>query len=366
MVSILHDNYLIIILSWLSGLIGIFGNIYVLSFTLAEMKVVDTIRSRFHFPPSTPTNSMRKQTFNILITNLAISDLLGSCYLIILAGSDIHYRYINVTLADLQVYNSSHNVTPAMNTKIFVYSLWLSDPVCYILRFIHVIAITQSVNLAVLIAIDRYLRIIYPYSTTLRMTSKHALLNTLISWVASFILAIIDNNYAKLNRNFDISKKGLYLYNNLCTITVSNPYAKKYLPVMIIVGLVLYIAVIYMYTRIAFKVRKVNSINSVKSNAADHKMERSVLLIACLITVTNFLLWFPAFISGLITSFANESIFKNETFMTAIAVFAIIFQSNSGINPIIIIMSIRKKKKIQTRCFMFHYKRNCHSLNSST
>ncbi|RDD42416.1 G-protein coupled receptor GRL101-like protein [Trichoplax sp. H2] len=337
MSSILFDNYLIIIILWVAGIAGIVGNSYVLYSVFSFRKIGNTVNTKLSIrrPQGRALNRARGRTFVILIFNLAIGDLLGSGHLIIVAISDIRYRFVKITLS-----NISNPLT------VLVYSRWLDDPACYLARFLHITSITISICLMGLIAIDRFFRIVFPFSTTLRITSKYAIISVLISWLASMVLAILGDYFAYLYRTFGLNIIQLYQIRNLCTIDIAfNNSEKVYLSTMIMTGSIIYIMAICMYGMIAVKIRRISAATDInKVTLTDHKMEKRVFTTAIVIAITNFITWFPAFITGLISVFNYTNIFGKSQFIIISAIFNVILQANCSINPIIFVMSTRKKQ----------------------
>lgn len=338
-VSILYDNYFIIILAWLLAFCGIIANILVLKITLAYSKRSNAVFMKTSGPESsnylTGQASIGSRSFMILITNLTMADLLAAIYLLILASADLYYRFISINSSN----KTTHNTTQ-------IYATWIRHPFCYIARFFSFVSVCQSIGMTSTIAFDRFTNSVYPFTTHLHLTPRLAKIVAVLFWIYSIVLGIISNIFAFIT--FPPLSTQNYRYHNLCNYdNLRFTLAKSLLIIMISSGTTIYIIMVIFYIIIVYKIRQVRRTNrSMIITDSKEDIQSKVFKMALIIGCTNFITWFPAFITGVVTvidfHFANE----NVIFLGTTTIGILILHSNCVINPMIFLYSAYRKLKL--------------------
>ena len=193
MVSLFYNNSAATAIAWIFGCTGILTNTYVFISTLIYTKrpninVInissDTGNRWTH--PRRPNRSIGSQTFMTLIGNLAVSDFLGSIYLLLLASTDLHYRLITRY--------SKNSSTTSINSTV-LYLGWVNSAGCYIARFLHIVSVYQSIHVTLFIAIDRYLNVTNIYSNKMKLASFGTKIAVGIGWLIGCFSGTIFNIY---------------------------------------------------------------------------------------------------------------------------------------------------------------------------
>lgn len=342
MTSILFDNYLIISIAWLAGLVGVTSNLYVFIKCFHKIKKFPITASSKSVPDPKTSISARRHIFYILVMNMAIGDILGSFYLLILVTADIRYRYIQ--LSSTKMNSTLHSINSSIAIELF--TLWLHDPICSFARFIHFLSINHSIIMTGLIATDRFLRVKYTSVANLRITTKMLLIISLFPWIISLPSAAIGMILVNAT-TIQIDTINSYRYHNLCSYDdIKMKLLKIYLLVSILLGTLVYIAVFTMYIVLVSQIEGIRYRQLFTSaRIKDRKLEDLILITVIMITVTNFITWFPAFVVGIITILDYNFVNKINTFSIVSSIFVDVFQSNSAINPLILIYNTRQRRK---------------------
>ena len=319
--GILHRNGAATILAWIFGLFGIAANICVI--------FIAGKRYTAHHK----TNRGR-HIYTFLIANLAIADFCGSLYCVIIAIADYYYGKNHHDLFSCDLNNTCNNLT----------NIWLSNPGCSIARFLAMIAIYVSALITLIIAVDRYRAVVYPYNQK-RLSTKQIHLVTLVSWLVGITAATITlvKSFDSLNLNrFDD-------FTNMCYY--SDPETVFFQVFTIITFVVIigsYISTSILYSMIVIFLRH----NRIKLKSIDHNCLRSrlhaekhVTIITSIITFSNLISWLP----GLAVAIGNiaDNPFLQTTIGQAISIvgFMLLFV-NSLFNPIIYITLTSKYCKL--------------------
>ena len=342
MVSILYNSPIAIILSWLFGIGGIIANCFVLKVILVRNKLnhrrifsktnTELVNSK---PSQSSSNPMTiryvgNRTFVILIFHLACSDLFGSLYLLTLASADLHYRFIHI-------HHNANTSSPLTNSSATIYRLWISNPFCFIARFLNVLSSFQSVFIITFIAVDRYVCVAFPFSIYLQITSKRAKIICLIGWITGLSIASLFTLFSYLS--FPSTSSVTYQFNTLCTFEdLSVYYIRLSLLLLCICGLTFYITTLFLYIGTYYKLRRLT--NKIKfSKKLNKNVELKTLKIAATISITNLIAWFPSLASGTAIFINYHLIIDNTLFLSIAPNVLLLFQVNCTINPIIYIFN---------------------------
>ena len=155
----LLSDRVLVVLMWVIGLNALGGNAFVLVLKLLA--------------------SERRSVQDILLSSLALSDLLMGIYMIIVASADIYFG----------------DYFP-MNAES-----WRSGIICRVSGAISITSSEGSVFFVTLISIDRFINIQFPYSA--RKINKNAiLLISILTWVLAVALGVIPSVLAGRNFKF--------------------------------------------------------------------------------------------------------------------------------------------------------------------
>ena len=340
MASILFDNYLIISVTWLAGLTGVVSNFYIIIKCIFKLKKLPITSGTKPIPDPKSSILVRRYIFYILMINMAIGDALGSFYLVILAIADIRYRLIQLPSTN----SSSIRHGANFSTAIELFTLWLHNPMCHLARFIHYLSITHSISMTGFIAIDRFIRLKYAFKINIQITKKILVIISIFPWMISVPHALTGIILAK-NTTIHSTSVIIYEYHNLCSYdNLEIEFIKIYLLISMLLGMLVYVMVFMMYLIIVYNIGEVKQHQLfITTRFKDRKSEYVILTTAIMITVTNFITWFPAFVVGMIIVFNPEFIGKNESFIIISSVFVVLFQSNCALNPLILIYNTKQR-----------------------
>ncbi|RDD39579.1 Follicle-stimulating hormone receptor [Trichoplax sp. H2] len=331
----IENDLSVILISWIFGLAGIIANMVLLKFlnspTLQRVRAIIS-RSiyrqeqllRFNQTVK-PTKTTINRTFTILLINLAGSDLLGSMYLIIIASADLHHRLAH----------DKHNQTHFTDSSVS-YLNWISNPFCYIARFINCVSIFQSAYIMMLVAIDRYISVAYPFSAILKLTQRRAKFLCLLGWLIAMSVGTTFTVAAYIT--FPPAPAPSYDYHNLCSFEDYADYEVRLLVLLfLIIGILVYTVILVVYAGIYYKIRQRSISIHPNHKFGSKRAEWKILKIAMIIVSTNFFFWFPGFICGIVAYIYHPIFLVNNLFRNAATNSLLLFQINCVLNPITLI-----------------------------
>lgn len=273
-------------LLWLLGLSALLGNGFVIVWRMVKRE------------------NSRSQVHPFLITNLGLSDLLMSIYLLIIAGVDMYYRgsYIE----------NSH--------------IWKNSALCKICGVLSTISSQVSVFILTTITLDRFFCIVYPFSG-IRLKRKSAKIVVGIEWILSLLIGIIP-----LIPN-DYFQEKFYSRSSVCLplfLTSDKEYGWEYsFSIFVFLNgtsfLVIAIAYIIMFTMI-IKTRR-----AAGKTSSEVTVARKMLFIV----VSDLLCWMPVAFMGILAMWGGVEIPGELYAWTAVCILPI----NSAINPILYTIS---------------------------
>lgn len=324
--GLLQGNIGAIIILWLFGIVGIPANIYV-------------IYSSIHENISKHRNSIRiNKVHTFLITNLAIADLLGCIYLVIIAIADHHYASNYAELYSCDFRNSCYNRT----------NIWVKSQTCSLARFIGNMATIMPAPITFMISIDRYNKIIKRSDDNpWRLTLYRVKVLILFSWLVSVSIAIISN----------IRSKELYDPHNFRSFTNTcyfNDFYDAAFQIFVIAGfgmvICLYAITLVFYILIIIYIhrarRKVTS--SSRTFAILKRAETHLGVVTGILAITNLLSWLPALIFFVNNISSSQLISSRAGYHISIVGFLILF-ANSSTNPISYTLLLSKRFKSCSR-----------------
>ncbi|RDD40138.1 G-protein coupled receptor GRL101-like protein, partial [Trichoplax sp. H2] len=268
---------------WIIGITAFVGNILVFLHYCQQSK-------QKHPPISVTT---------VLLTNLALADFFMSIYLIIIGIADQIYRG----------YYSMY-VEP-----------WLTSVPCYSASFLVSLSSLMSVYMMIIISIDRFICITFPFSTKrLKVSSARNVL--LVGWLFCIV-------FAGIPVVFSIGKPGesrLYKYSSICMPSnVNNVYYRTWILCYTFLTMVAWILTCALYFGMFFSMRQ--SSKSVRKIGSVNR-DRKIAIRLFLIIITDLASWMPYYILVIQVLFTG-------TIDIIVLQFVIIFALpiNSAINP---------------------------------
>ena len=286
---------------WLIGWIAFFGNIAVFIVHVKNRK------------------SKNNQVPTFLIANLAIADFSVAVYLLIIAISDRIYGYSNFATES---------------------ELWLRSVPCSLASFICCTASLMSVFMMLIISIDRYICIVYPFSER-KLKLKSAFILVVSFWLFAAIFVGIPVIYS-------IGKDGenrLHGYSSICMASnVVNENYKWWITAYTCITIVCWMITCILYARMLNYIRKTS--NKVKKS--EPRKDFRITLRLLLILITDLISWIPYYIIFMQVLLTSEKV----DILTLQFVIIIALPINSAVNPCLYTISsqtvIKKANKINT------------------
>lgn len=351
---ILYNNISTIILTWFCGIIGCIANGYILlKQHMHKHNRVDSNRiANINFnhgssnhsatsPRRYYRNYKTNHCFNILTFNLAISDLCGCIYLLILAFADLHYR--NKPIPNETSYSSGHYPNQANVHNTYHHSStnlttqpneWITSVACYVARIFYISATIQSVNIVLLIAIERFICIHYPGQFHNMITVRKTKLAIGFGWLIVSFMSILMIIFVHHTLDSD-SHIFSYRYHSLC---IFDNIEKSFIRILLVVEytlcMLIYGIIISLYVSILLKLKRIRQNGSIMFNAA--KGEKSILVVAIATGATNLLCWFPSTFAafGLMIWWPTIQT-EHQIFINFVPILILLFPVNCSLNPIL-------------------------------
>ncbi|XP_033101271.1 G-protein coupled receptor GRL101-like [Anneissia japonica] len=279
-------------------------------------------------------NKFNVQT--ILITSLAVSDLLMAVYMIIIAGADLHYRGLYATFSQA----------------------WRNSFLCSFAGSIATLSSECSVFILMIMSIYRAINIAYPFSS-IRLNRKRCIKTVSIVWLVCIFISFLPM-FGKLSF-INIQYFGVNYYGRK-GVCLALPLTRDRLP-----GWEYAIAIFIAFNLLGFFVIAVSYISiyiSVKRTASRanrnqlHAEEIKMATKMAMIVLTDFCCWFPIIIMGIGSEFGAWKLPPDIYAWSATFILPI----NSSLNPYLYTIAYkchRKKKSpkpalIEMRCHHSH------------
>ncbi|XP_072037009.1 G-protein coupled receptor GRL101-like [Amphiura filiformis] len=306
----LMENTFLRICMWVLGLSAVCGNVFVVFWRLRE-KIEKT----------------GQYVQSYLVMNLAISDCLMGIYMLILASVDVYY-----------------------GSKYFQYAeLWRSSGLCKIAGFLSLLSSEASVYFLVLISIDRFHGIVFPFSIR-RFGKTSVKIITCLSWVGLIVLSLVPTLFADAESDFyglsdvciglplitkpnsyKISQGGLDSALSSRSFNVPVPQDQKpawYFSIALFLGvnLLLFFLILLLYI-VMFAHVQLSSRQSGRSK--DREEEIKIAIKMGVIVATDFCCWMPIIIMGVLSQTGLVVIPVSVYAWSAVLIMPI----NSSLNP---------------------------------
>ncbi|RDD35913.1 hypothetical protein TrispH2_012195, partial [Trichoplax sp. H2] len=148
--SVFLNDEAVRVFAWIIALIGLPLNVFLIGFMIWESWSANYSKKRRNFHDQNPT--ILKSPSLWLLFNLFICDLFASIYMFILAISDSYYIYY---YKNIYHFNTSSSL---------VKNVWFKSSACVTAHFFAKVTISIAGTLTLVMAIDRFLLIVRPYS----------------------------------------------------------------------------------------------------------------------------------------------------------------------------------------------------------
>ena len=297
---------------WILGILAFLGNLFVIIW-----RIIDKEENRVQ---------------SLLLTNLAVADLLMGVYLLAIAIMDVRWR-----------------------GEYFKHDIkWRSGLGCQIVGVLSMLSSEVSVLILSIITMDRFLCIVFPFKLK-RLTFKSASFVCLLVWIFGVVISVIP--IAGFDYFYDYSGHfGFYSRSAVCLplqLSEGRPVGWEY-SVAIFVGfnftsfIFILVAYITMFWTVKRSSRAVRSTNLNKESAMAKRL--------VFIVMTDFCCWMPIIIISVLSLTGNFDD-PNKIAYVWIAVF--VLPLNSSLNPILytfsterVRRSLNRKRKIITNFVM--------------
>lgn len=314
--SLFRGNNIARVMAWIITIISCIGNSYILylafinrfrRYRFGKRKFV--IRRYIH------ANRPLK-IINILICHLALADLLGGLYLLIITSADIYYG---------SVYPQLYQKPLVVNAT----NLWAINPLCFLARFCHFLSSQISILITLFIAIDRFTIVIRP-ANRFKLTRLKSNILALACWIiySSLGLYFVLQSWLMLPRYRSRFSYGtnLCLYQkiqkgNLAALTVMQ-LRESLFYVCCSLTILLYMIIIAHIC--CHKDHLRSQIN---------KIESRLFPLIAIISISNFASLIPETVIVLLRK-AYPPIMSNAAYQAAIPCSLVFTFSNTAINPV--------------------------------
>ena len=247
---------------------------------------------------------------NILIVNMAISDLLFS-----IIRFPAHFVRLNT---------ASH----------WLISGPFGQALCRLKYFVNDVSIAVSIQSLVLIAVDRFVAVVFPLRPSL-ISSKQCRLSILVIWIVAMVVSCPNLTTWKFVEN----PEGLVCRREWKDKFIESSSIKNDILVTIIVFIyvpLVLIAILYFSIAVRIKSQKIPGEPSVNARKQRLKRERSVLKMSVAIVFVFAVCWLPFSIVFLLFLFSSDSAMMSSCafqYPTHIAFF--LARSYCAVNPCI-------------------------------
>ena len=245
---------------WILGISAVIGNSFIIFWRLhgqksKGLKSVNTVQS-------------------LLVSNLAVADLLMGVYMLIIAIADKHFRYRYAFIADD----------------------WKASFMCKFAGFLSVLSSETSVLFLTVISLDRYVCISFPFSQW-KLTRQTARFTVMTVWAIGFMISFIP---AVVPSYFGDSYYGR---SNVCLalpLSTLRPAGWQYsVAIFLAFNLALFITMLLCYCGIFYEA-KVSS-RSVRAPGEFQRNQMQLAFRMAFLIGTDFACWVPIIICGFIS-----------------------------------------------------------------
>ena len=308
----LMRNHVLRVFIWIIGIGALIGN---------SVVIIWRCRQR--------TETCENKTHSFLVLNLAISDLVMGFYMLIIAIADLQFgeKYFNGA------------------------ERWRSSAVCKIAGVLSVLSSEASVFFVTIVSLERFIGVVFPYSTTkIRLKTSKVIVS--IIWVAATCLSIVptviggsDSKVYGLSdvciglplithpttfysEENNIQDEDLWWKSEISIALAQGSEPSWMYSIVLFLGVNLLCFMVVLCCYIAIFVSVQNTAKKVRV-ASHRKQEVKMAIKMAFIVGTDFLCWLPVIIMGILSQSGALKI-SLEMYVW-IAVF--ILPINSSVNP---------------------------------
>ncbi|XP_072014585.1 G-protein coupled receptor GRL101-like [Amphiura filiformis] len=287
---------------WILGISAIIGNAFVLLQRLRPNK-------------SGRSNNIRVQ--GIMIGHLALADSLMGVYMLIIASADVYYR----------------------DRYAFFAENWQTSLLCKIAGFLSVISSESSVFFMMVISLDRFINIVFPFQRFLILRPKSAQIYACTIWFITFTISIIP----VLARGY--FGNAFYGRSTVCLalpLTTDRPQGWQYSSTVFVgFNLTAFIIMTACYVSIYFKA-KTSSLRAGRGSEAQSNQIQLALRMSFLV-FSDMCCWMPIIVMGILSLTRAVEIPATSYAWTAVFVLPL----NSSLNPYLYTILTRKLNQRQ-------------------
>ncbi|XP_063965433.1 G-protein coupled receptor GRL101-like [Lytechinus pictus] len=312
-------NTLLRICIWLIGISALVGNVLVIAWRTYKRKL------------DRSENSVQMS----FITNLAIADLLMGVYMVFIGSADAYFG------ADYYLHSAS----------------WRKSFACKLAGFVAMVSSEASVLVLVLISLDRFICIVFPFGV-FRFRTRSSRVALCLAWFLAILLAVIPVIIGD-------RITGFYGYSDVCIglplvtpatgfqgvwvesgngdtfehhfVATGNSGWAYSTAVFIGLNLMCFVAVFVFYVAIFVYVRKAAASSGRKTERKD---EVRMAMKMAIIVGTDFLCWMPVIIMGILSQ-SGSAVIPVVTYVWTIV---FILPINSSLNPYLYTISTMIQK----------------------
>ncbi len=161
----LMNNEVLRVSIWILGMMACVGNIFVVMWRMRSKAV------------SVP---------DIIISNLALSDLMMGAYMLIIAGVDLYYKGIFIEFS----------------------TMWRESWLCKLAGFLATFSSEASVMFLCVLTVDRFINIMFPFSNMKFSKSVTKIISVCV-WILGFVLSVVPFMYTTYFGNNYYGRSGV-------------------------------------------------------------------------------------------------------------------------------------------------------------
>ena len=295
---------------WIIGCCAIFGNVFVVWWKRCKQRTENKVQS-------------------LLLSNLAISDLLMGIYMIIIASADVYYgQYFPM--------NADH---------------WRSSVLCRIAGTLAITSSEASVLFVMFISIDRFININFPYSIHKLRVRSTRLISALV-WAFSLTLGLTASILAGRNSDFydsaqvciglplaqvvhpqtqEIEAANIEYWEDAETVEVIESFNQRpglYFSIAVFIAFNMFCFLLILVCYIGL-IRAVSKTSSEAFRQREMAEEIQMALKVSAIVLTDFICWFPICLMGALVQIGLVEL-HNSVFAWVVT---FVLPINSAINP---------------------------------
>lgn len=317
-----QGNIAAINISWIFGLIGVFGNVYVIYISIWRYLSKENAKVKLG------------RVHNFLITNLAIADLFGSVYLLIIASADRYYAEHYTDIYSCFSNNSCENLT----------NIWVQTSTCSFSRFLANIATILPALITLIIAFDRYTVIVLPHNARYHLDMNSVKYEVILSWLFALSITIVSN--VQSSRLYQ--PNNFRLFTNMCYFSrLDDGVFRVYAFVAFSTTIIVYLITMGLYTAIILHIRRCrHQVNTlfVTTRIYNRRLETRLCIITGILAITNLISWLPAVSVYIATVLRSPFILSTAGYHFSIITYLLLF-ANGCINPISYTILILKNSR---------------------